>query len=229
MYISSDRIDIQYTCKTLARRVQDPTDYSLISLKRLFRFLVGHKKMEYLFHGHLVDFQTVTVFVDSDWAGDRLSRKSTTGGIVLVGSELSSSCIMASYSRTQNSVALSSTEAELQAIVSGVGEGVFVQSLITELGFSKPSLIVCTDSKGAYDNLKRLGVGRIKHVALRSLFVQELVHNNTVSLRKVSTLSNPADLLTKPVSSSTLFRLLSLLPIRCCDWPTRKDEVNEDE
>jgi len=229
MYIASDRLDVQYACKTLARRLQDPTQNCLISLKRCFRFLDGHKKLRYVFNNHLQDFQSITVYVDSDWAGCRLTRRSTSGGIVCLGGQLSSCSILASYSRTQSSIALSTCEAELQSIVSGVGEGLFVQSLLVEMNFAKPSLTICTDSKAAYDGLRKLGVGRIKHVALRSLYVQELVTKGVVVLRKIGTVNNPADILTKPVSASVFYHLLSLLPVECVSWPTNRKEDEVDD
>ena len=57
--------------------------------------------------------QPVDVYVDSDYAGCPRTRKSTSGGCVMMGSHL-----IKSWSSTQNNViSLSSGEAELYSIV----------------------------------------------------------------------------------------------------------------
>ena len=50
-------------------------------------------------------------YSDSDWAGCRTTGKSTSGGLVMVGRHL-----IKSWSRTEDSVTLSSAEAELVAL-----------------------------------------------------------------------------------------------------------------
>ena len=66
-------------------------------------------------------------YVDSDWAGCSSTRKSTSGGLLyLLGTP-----IMA-WSRTQSTVALSSGEAELYAMGSGVTEAIHIRHLLLE-------------------------------------------------------------------------------------------------
>ena len=52
----------------------------------------------------------------------------------------------------------------------------------------------------------RSGPGRVKHVDLKMIFIQELVKKKIVDVRKIGTLNNPADLLTKAVDQTTLER-----------------------
>ncbi len=65
-----------------------------------------------------------------------------------------------------------------------------------------------TDSKAAIDHSKRLGQGRLKHVALKANFIQELIHSKRVSLLKIPGEDNPADILTKAVTISVLRKLM---------------------
>ena len=69
------------------------------------------------------------VFTDSDWAGERDTRKSTSGGAILLGGH----CLK-TWSSTQSSPALSSAEAEYYAAVDGASRALGLQSAARELG-----------------------------------------------------------------------------------------------
>lgn len=60
---------------------------------------------------------SITLFTDSDWATDPKTRKLTSGGVVMLGSNLIGHC-----SRVQSNIALSSGEAELNSGVKGISE-----------------------------------------------------------------------------------------------------------
>ena len=64
----------------------------------------------------------VTVFSDSDWAGDEEERKSSCAGVALVGRHL-----LKAYTRKQKIIARSSAEAELYAAALGASEAKGVQ------------------------------------------------------------------------------------------------------
>ena len=67
--------------------------------------------------------------VDSDWAGCARTRRSTSGGTLYRGSHL-----LAHWSRTQTTVALSSGEAELNVSLKGGVELFGIGELLAELG-----------------------------------------------------------------------------------------------
>ena len=75
------------------------------------------------------DIDILDVFTDSDWAGCRRSRKSTSGGAIMKGGH----CLKAS-SKTQAIVAKSSGEAELYAVVRGPTEALGMATLCKDLG-----------------------------------------------------------------------------------------------
>ena len=68
-------------------------------------------------------------YSDSDWAGDRATGKSTSGGIVMLGAHL-----VKSWSRTQDSVTLSSAEAELVALGKLAMETLGIRSMCRDGG-----------------------------------------------------------------------------------------------
>ena len=67
-------------------------------------------------------------YVDSDWAGDRVSRKSTSGGMVFRGHHLIKAC-----STNQQIIALSGGEAELYALTKGAAQTLGIVSLAQDM------------------------------------------------------------------------------------------------
>ena len=62
--------------------------------------------------------QKITAYTDSDWGGDRVSRRSTSGGCLMRGSHL-----LSHWSRAQQVVSLSSAEATLNGMRKAAAEG----------------------------------------------------------------------------------------------------------
>ena len=76
------------------------------------------------------------------------------------------------WSSTQKVVALSSGEAELAGIVKGSAEGIGLQSVAADLGLDL-GLKVFADSSAAIGICRRTGIGRVRHLAVGQLWVQE--------------------------------------------------------
>ena len=79
-YVAQDRIDIAEAVKCLTRHMKEPRSGHMQELKRLGRYLVKNKRCVLTYARQTSD-ETLQVHVDSDWAGDLLGRKSTTGVI----------------------------------------------------------------------------------------------------------------------------------------------------
>ena len=65
--------------------MSSPSEEDLVAVKRLCRFLKGLPRIV-----QRIDFgehalTIVRAYVDSDWAGCRKTRKSTSGGVVMFG------------------------------------------------------------------------------------------------------------------------------------------------
>ena len=84
-YLAFDRSDIQFSVKEACREMAAPTKRSLDRVTRIGRYLRSHPRVVWSFplqsEGCLVD-----TYTDANWAGCRRSRKSTSGGCILVGS-----------------------------------------------------------------------------------------------------------------------------------------------
>ena len=135
-------------------------------------------------------------------------------------------------SRTQATVALSSCEAELYAANAAIAEGLFLVRVCTFLcgdqkdensGEVKMKLHV--DSSAAMGTIQRAGFGRMKHLQIRHLFLQDLLRMKVFSLHKISTKMNPADLGTKKLGlerRKDLGRLIGIFTGE--DETSRQDE-----
>ena len=110
-------------------------------------------------------------------------------------------------------VTLSSGEAELGGVVKGASEALGLQSVAEDLGVQL-RIALCTDSSAAVGICRRLGIGRVRHLAVGQLWIQELVRDEVLDLYKVKGEENPADLLTKPLGRVVLDGHLGRLQLR---------------
>ena len=78
-----------------------------------------------------------------------------------------------------------------------------IRSVLADLG-CKVRLVVCTDSSAAKGMASRRGLGKVRHVEVNQLWVQEKVGSGEVELRKVEGSKNIADALTKHVDGDSL-------------------------
>ncbi len=80
----------------------------------------------------------------------------------------------------------------------GFSEALGLQSVARDLGVElEPE--VHADSSAAIGICRRCGIGKIRHLAVAQLWVQDLVRAKECRLHKVLGTQNPADLLTKPL------------------------------
>ena len=104
--------------------------------------------------------------------------------------------LIKSWSATQSTVALSSGEAELSGLVKGIAQAIGLQSVAGDLGDQR-TIHVLSDATAAIGMCRRRGLGKVRHLAVADLWIQDKVKCGEVSLSKVLGLDNPADLLTK--------------------------------
>ena len=143
---------------------------------------------------------TLDCYVDTDFAGCHTTRRSTSGGAALHGGHL-----LKHYSNTQSTVALKSGEAEVGGICKGASIGLGLQSVAQDLGLTW-SLSVHSDATAAIGICRRKGLGKIRHLAVADLWVQERVRSGDFKLLKVLGTDNPADMMTKHITREQLIK-----------------------
>ena len=196
-YLAQDRPDIQYAVKEAARRMSKPTTGDWGLLKRIGRYLLGAPRALQTFRWQAVPV-SVDVYVDSDWAGCHTTCRSTSGGAVTLGSH----CIK-SWSTTQATVAMSSAEAELFSLTKGAAQALGILSMAMDFGRSLDA-VVHSDASAALAIAQRKGLGKVRHLKVQYLWIQDRVKHGDLSVVKVWGKDNPADLMTKHLPAAEL-------------------------
>ena len=194
-YLAQDRLELAETAKHLAQRMSELREFDFVPLKRAARYLVGKPEAAQRFRRQ-EHVDKITVFVDSDFAGDPVSRKSTTGLVAQIGNHS-----VKSGSTLQSLTSLSAREAEFYAVVKGGQVGLALRSIYQDLGVPM-KVEIQSDSSTANSLTDRLGAGqRTKHTDTRYSWVQERVQDGDLSVKKVLAAKICADVGTKPVSA----------------------------
>ena len=187
-YLSQDRIDVAYASKEVSRFMSDPRAGDEAVLLRVVKYLRRFPRLITLYEWQ-EPVAEVVVYSDSDWGGCVSSRRSTSGGAVVHGKHL-----IQHWSKTQQLIALSSAEAELNAAVKSGQEGLGVAHLSQELG--EACFVRIRGDSSANDGvIKRQGCGRIKHLTVRQLWLQQQVSMKVATHDKVPRMFNGSDVL----------------------------------
>ena len=115
-------------------------------------------------------------------------------------------CLKA-WSTTQGVVALSSGEAEYYAAVKGASEGLGFQAACQDLGTGPMTVNTLTDSSACKGICQRTGLGKIRHIDVALLWLQDLVRKGRVVMKKIPGVKYPADLLTKYLAGAKISKM----------------------
>ena len=207
-YLSLDRPDLIDAVKSLATSMKGPKASDMSRLKRLGRYLLGVPTMVRIFNRQALP-QQLRVYGDSDWAGDMVSRKSTSGFAAMNGTHL-----ILAKGNLQSTIALSSCEAEFYAAVKSLSFGLFLREILRDWGFAGTDLELHTDSSSAKSFMERRGLGKNRHVQTKYLWIQERLALGDFNLKKVSTHVNLGDLMTKPLGGAAMRGHLKRMNLR---------------
>ena len=218
LYIAADYVECQYTIRGLSQCMAKPTVRALACLRHLCMYLLGcidhcimlsYKAHHGLLHYNELDY-TLEVYSDSDWAKHKTTRRSVSSGCLFLFGNL-----LYSTSRSQKALALSSAEAEIYSAAGACCDGVLMfYCLSFAIG---PELEVrfqlCLDNSAARAFFCRSGVGRIRHISLRILWVQAKVKEQFLHVGRVGTHDNPSDIGTKRLTRERMLYLMYLCKI----------------
>jgi Reverse transcriptase (RNA-dependent DNA polymerase)/Integrase core domain len=196
------RPDISFAVSKLSQFSSNPTQQHLKAAKHVLRYLAATKNNR--LHYGLSDETEIYGYSDSDWAGDKNDRHSTTGyAFFLAGGAI---CWA---SRRQPTVALSSTEAEYMAVCDASKHAIWLRTISTDfkIEIDNPTSIF-VDNQGCIDLTSNpVHHKRTKHIDIRHHFIRECVEDHTVEILKIPTGENISDVLTKslPLEKHSLF------------------------
>ena len=196
LYLSlNTRPDIAYAVGVLARFASKPTLVTCKLMIYTMQYIRGTVDKGIRFSGSMFDMH---IFTDADWAGDQLSRRSTTGYVVFgVGGPI------AWQSKLQTTVSTSSMQSEYQAMYAGMIEIVWLRGVLGEIGlFLCKATPFFIDAQSARDLATNpVFHKRSKHIAIKYHWIREHVNPDgefkTAELILVGTDHQSADIYTK--------------------------------
>ena len=197
-FLAPRRPDIAFATNRLAQSLAKPSNMDIIAWKRLLRYLRGTLDLGLNMQVRNKNCSTLTVFADSDWAGDRPTRTSVSSWVIMLDGFL-----LIAGARTQSVVAQSSCEAEYIAATAATSEAKYIQALFSACG-QHVSIDLRSDSSGAIGVASRRGSQRLRHLDMRFLWLQQETAQKTVRISKVPGPENVADANTKPADKRAL-------------------------
>jgi len=165
-------------------------------------------------------------FVDSDWAGDTVHRKSITGiAVMFAGS------VIAYKSKIQRTIALSSTEAEFMAACEAGKIILYIRTILEEMGVEQQeATILFEDNQGALLMANsQQPTRRTRHLDTAAFALQDWVSRDLVCLTYVSTTMNSSDAMTKPLARILFYKHFDRLMGRLVPNHIRSEKEKEKE
>ena len=117
-----------------------------------------------------------------------------------------------SYSSTQAIIALSSGEAEYYGCVKASSVALGMRAMYHDFG-QTVHIVVSTDASTAKAIAMGKGLGKVRHLAVHLLWLQERVAHKDIAIRKILGSNNPSDILTKYVSRDLLEKFTKLISL----------------
>ena len=203
---------MHFAIQQLSTQVLNPT--SKRAVKQLTRYLKGTQHTCLRLEPREMVQKGLLEFVgrsDSDWAGDSATRQSVTGYHCNV-----QNVTMCNWSLTQTAISLSSCEAEFYAASACARELLGLAELFKELHYDV-AVRLEMDSDSARHILQSNGPGGLKHIEIRCLAIEQCVREERVSVSRVDTKNNAADLFTKHLDGLRTQSLAKKLGLRILD------------
>ena len=196
-YLAMDRPDIQWATRECAKMISSPTQGSMVKLKRLIKYLIGVPRMKVLLSWYNKTGK-INVLSDSDWAGSKADRRSVSGGCIMLGGNW-----IRSWSKDQAVIARSSAEAELYAANLAGTQSLGLKTMMKEIGWDA-EVCLHVDAAATIGVLHRRGLGKIRHLEVEALWMQQVIYEKKLKLVKVRGEDNFADIGTKPLKRDAI-------------------------
>jgi hypothetical protein len=174
------RPDIAHAVGVASRYINNLGKEHWEAVKWILRYLRGTTTHALCFGGSDTFLQG---YVDSDPAGDKDSRRSTTGHAFTIGGTT-----ISWISKLQKVVALSTTKAEYVAATEASKEMIWLQRFMEELGKKQENIRLYCDSESAINIAKNSAFrSKINHIQLRYHFIRSILEDGNLKMEKIHT------------------------------------------
>ena len=207
-YLLHTRPDLSYSVGVMSRYMAEPKTSHAAAMKQVLRYLKGTLSCGLVFrrgtNSKLVGYSDASHNVDED------DGRSTTGHMFYFRDSPITWC-----SQKQETVALSSCEAEFMAATEAAKQAIWLQELLGEIiGETSERVMIRIDNKSAIALTKNpVFHGRSKHIHRRYHFIRECIDRGLIDVEHVAGSEQRADILTKALARIRFSEMRSLIGI----------------
>ncbi|GKC45428.1 hypothetical protein Tco_1063150 [Tanacetum coccineum] len=193
LYLKASRPDIMFSVCLCARFQEDHKTSHLEAVKRIFRYANGTTHLG-LWYPKGSGIETI-VYADSYHAGDYMDRKRTSNIFTFIGC-----CLTSCFLKKQTALAISPTKTEYVSAEKACQQALWMKQALVDYGIRLDDIPIMCDNKRAIDLSKNpVQHSRTKHNKIRHHFLCDNVQKGNISIERVSSEDNIADILTKPL------------------------------
>jgi len=186
IYLTNTRPYIVHSVSLVSRFMNEPSKLHFVAAKRILRYLQGTKKLGIKYVKE--ENNELVGYTDSDWVGSFDDKKSTSTYVFYLGSKT-----ISWSSKKQNSVALSSAEAEYISANEATREAVWLRRILIDLQqkVEYPTPIFCDNQSAISMSKNPVFHGRSKHIELRHNYICDMVQRKEINLEYIKTTEQP--------------------------------------
>ncbi|GKC52702.1 hypothetical protein Tco_1075447 [Tanacetum coccineum] len=193
LYLTVSRPNIMFSVCLCARFHENTKTTHLEAVKRIFRYIRVPNLLG-LWYPNGTGIETI-VYANSDHMDDYVDRKSTSGVCTFMGC-----CLTSWFAKKQTALDISMTEAEYVSAGKACQQALWMKQALIDYGIHLDNVSIMCDNKGVIDLSKNpVQHSRTKHIEIRHHFLRDNVQKGNISIEKVASEDNIADIHTKPL------------------------------
>ena len=205
LYLTVSRPDIMFSICLCARFQAQLKESHYMGAKRILKYLKGTIDVWYPSEVSL----NLIGYSNSDFAGCKIDKKSTSGTCHILGSSL-----ISWHSKKQACVALSTADAEYIAAGSCCAQSLWIQQHLSDFVLNLSKIPLFCDNTSAINLTKNpIQHSRTKHIEIRHHFIRNHVIKGDCVIQFVSSENQLADTFTKPLNKERINFLINELGI----------------
>jgi hypothetical protein len=208
----STRPDITHAVNIASRYMSNPDQTHMNAVNKILRYLNESNNYGLMYKDNEININnnndnelTIFGYCDADWGGDINDRTSTTGYCTFIDDNL-----ISWNTKKQQTVAISTAEAEYMAAVEVTKELLWLKQLLNELNYEikLPIKIYIDNLSAIYIAQHDVQHDRTKHIDIKYHFIKQYVEEKIIELEWISTEKQLADIFTKALGKNlfTKFR-----------------------
>jgi hypothetical protein len=208
-YLTHSRPDLTFSVGYVSRFMQSPKQIHMQAVKQILRYLKG--SVDLGIHYRRNGSKSLYGFSDSSHMVDSDDGKSTTGLVFYFND-----APITWNSQKQNTVALSSCEAEFMAATTAACQALWLRGLLAEItGWKEETVTLKVDSQSAMALMKNpVFHGKSKHINTRYHFIRECIEREEIKVEHISGKLQKADILTKALPRQKFEEMKELLGMK---------------